>query len=274
MAKLSISRAWDDSKAAMRRDGRLIGSVALALILFPQAVFATIAPPPELSGVETPGWAPLVMLIVALVGLAGQIAIARLAIGPAASVGEAIGHGVRRAPVVFAAVLMFGLALIVLMIPLALVLIGPERLKALSEGSRDPAVVRAILPILLAIIAIAVRFQLTVPVAAMEAAGPIRMLRRSWDLTRGHYWRLLGFLLLVLATALIIQLASQIVGGVVGRLLFGNLDPFSAGALLVALIAAAAQTALSILVTLMLAHIYVQSANPPHGDVSVPSSGT
>ena len=35
------------------------------------------------------------------------------------------------------------------------------------------------------------------------------MLKRSWDLTRGSYWRLLGFLIVVLVAALIIQLRSR-----------------------------------------------------------------
>ena len=107
--------------------------------------------------------------------------------------------------------------------------------------------------ILVLIIAIAVRFQLTVPVAAMEPAGPVRMLRRSWDLTRGSYWRLLGFLLIVLIVALVIQLVAQLLGGVLGRLMFGDISPWSAGALVVAL-------------------IYLQKAAPSHEEVSVPSS--
>lgn len=273
MAKLSISKAWEDSKAVLARDSKLIGAVALALILFPQAVAGTIAPPPELSGVEPPGWLGLFTLVVAFVGLVGQVAIVRLAIGPPASVAEAIAHGARRAPIVLLAVILFGFLLVLMMVPLALVLIGPEGLEAVSKGTRDPQILRSLSPILLLIIAIAVRFQLTVPVAAMESAGPIRMLRRSWDLTRNSYWRLLAFLLIVLATALIIQLVAQMIGGILGRVVFGDIDPWSAGALAVALIAGAAQAALSVVVTLMLAQIYIQKAAPAHDDVSVPSSG-
>lgn len=273
MAKLSISKAWEDSKATLTRDGKLIGAVALALILFPQAVAGTMAPPPELSGVEQSDWQGLFMLVVAVIGLVGQVAIVRLAIGPAASVAEAITHGARRAPIVFLGMMLLGLALILLMIPVALVLIGPGGLKALSQGSRDPQILRSLSPILLLVIAIAVRFQLTVPVAAMESVGPIRILRRSWDLTRGSYWRLLAFLLVALATTLFILVVAQLVGGVLGRVLFGDLLPWSAGALIVSLIVGAAQSALSVVVTLMLAQIYVQKAAPAHDDVSVPSSG-
>ncbi len=273
MAKLSISKAWEDSKAVLARDSKLIGAVALALILFPQAVAGTAAPPPELSGVEPPNWIGLFMLAVAFIGLVGQVAIVRLSIGPPASVAESIAHGARRAPLILLAVILFGFLLVLLMVPLVLLLIGPEGLDAVSKGSRDPQVLRSLSPILLLIIAIAVRFQLTVPVAAMEPAGPVRMLRRSWDLTRGSYWRLLAFLLIVLAIALIIQLVAQMVGGVLGRVVFGDIQPWSAGALAVALIAGAAQAALSVVITVMLAHIYVQKSAPAHDEVSVPSSG-
>ena len=37
-AKLSLSRAWDETRDVLRRDGRLIAIVALAMLVFPGTV--------------------------------------------------------------------------------------------------------------------------------------------------------------------------------------------------------------------------------------------
>src|SRR5688572_2420994 len=96
MSSLSIGKAWDEARHILARDGRLLTSISLALILVPQALAGVIAPPPNLSGIEPPGWMPLITILVLVAGIIGQIAIVRLALGPTASVGEAINHGVRR----------------------------------------------------------------------------------------------------------------------------------------------------------------------------------
>jgi hypothetical protein len=48
-------------------------------------------------------------------------------------------------------------------------------------------------------------------VIAIEGLGPFRAIRRSWQLTRGLFWRLLGINLLA---SVIISLASSTVGTV------------------------------------------------------------
>jgi hypothetical protein len=40
MSKLSLSHAWEETKAILARDGNLLGTVALALVVLPQAVYA------------------------------------------------------------------------------------------------------------------------------------------------------------------------------------------------------------------------------------------
>ena len=40
MGSLSISAAWDESRVILARDGKLLATLALALIVFPEAVLA------------------------------------------------------------------------------------------------------------------------------------------------------------------------------------------------------------------------------------------
>lgn len=268
MSTLSISTAWDESKAIAARDGRLIAAVALALVLLPQAIFGVIVPPPAMSGEEAPSWATGLSLVVAVIGIVGQIAIIKLALGPATSVGESIMHGFKRVLPAFAALCLFVLPLAVILVGLLIAIGGTSAVESLGSGTPQPGVAGVILLFVAFIILISIRFQMVVPVATAETSNPIQILRRSWDLTRGHYWRLLGFLLIALVFAVVLLLFAQIVGGILGRIAFGDTKPFTIGALVVALISAAAQAAFTCLVGVMLARIYVQLSG------RVPKSGT
>ena len=44
MAKLSISRAWDESRGVLGRDGALLATVAVALLVLPGIVSDLVSP--------------------------------------------------------------------------------------------------------------------------------------------------------------------------------------------------------------------------------------
>lgn len=272
MAELSISRAWDEAKAVADRDGRLIANVALALVLLPEVVAGVLAPPANLAGVQPPAWTPLVAIAVAILRIVALIAIIRLVLGPATSVGEAIGHGLRRLLPGFAAILLLGIPLLLILSLLLALFGGSDVIAVLQSGKPDPQVGKAILLFMLIAILVSVRFQMVMPVTTAERAGPIAILQRSWELTAGHFWRLLGFFGLLLFSVAVVLLAAQLVGGIVGRALFGELRPLSLGALLVALITGVVQSGFVVLTATMLARIYVQLSG--RSQVSVPKSGT
>jgi hypothetical protein len=264
MAKLSISRAWEESQRVLVHDGRLLASVGLALILLPQVIEAVVAPPPGLSGEQPPSWVPILSLIVAIAGLVGQIAIIRLALGPTTSVGDAISHGVRRFLPGIGAIILFGLPLAFVMALLFGALAGPAAVTTMRGGTIDPAAGRVILLLMVLLLLISARFLLIMPVTTAERGGPIHILRRSWELGRGHYLRLLGFLLAIIVTALIVFIAVQFLGGILARSLFGDAKPLSVSALIIALISGVVQTAFVVVVSTLLARIYAQVASRTH----------
>ncbi|MFP5328711.1 MAG: hypothetical protein ACLGHC_01040 [Alphaproteobacteria bacterium] len=274
MAGLSISRAWEETKAKLASDGRLMTIVAAALLLLPQALVSTLTPPEQLSGVAPAGALTLLALVAALVGLVGQIAIIRLALVESTSVGEAIGHGVRRFLPAFLAALLLIVAICIVLIPI-LLLFGATA--ALTEG--DPSrmtgtvLIAAVLIIVLAVL-VAPRFLMMMPVATAEQGGPVHILKRSWTLGGGHYFRLLAFMLLVLVAAVVIVFATEFVFGSVLKIAFGNLEPMSLGALLYGLLFGAFQAGFGMVMSVMLARIYVQLSGQGGLDVSVPKSGT
>ena len=271
MPQLSISKAWEESRAIFTRDGGLLTAVALALLVLPATVAGLVSPP----NAGTATYAGRVISIIAgCIGLAGQLAIVRLAIGPSTTVGQAIQHGVRRFLPTFGAVLMLVLTFALIVIPLMMLLLWLRLVGMPVEGQQPPPSF-AVFSVAVALLALflSIKFSLLVPVSVAEQPGPIMMIKRSWRLTSGHYWRLLGFMILVVVAAVIVLLAAQFVGLFAARLIAGTIAPLSLAALIFALIEAIASAAMTILFALMLSRIYLQLAGRDEVHASVPSSG-
>jgi hypothetical protein len=273
MADLSISRAWDETKAIFARDGRLLAAVALALVVLPMVIVGLVVPSDPAEG----GWySGLVQTAAALISLIGQLALIRLAIGPATTVGAAISHGIRRFPALFGASLLLVLLIILLLIPIVLILgaTGSVDLADPARMTAGPATTAIVVVLGAAAVALSVKFLMTTPVASAEAAGPIAILKRSWSLTNGHYWKLLGFLLLLLVVAVVLMSAMGAIGGILGAIISPDLEVFSLGALVLALFVGAAQGIFTVLTAVMVARVYLQLSGREPADVSVPKSGT
>lgn len=273
MAGLSISQAWDETKGHIATDGKLMMAVALALILLPQTIVALVGPPEMLSGVKPAGWFNLLVLVASLATFVGQLAIARLAIGPATNVGDSIAHGAKRLLPLLGVILLLGLALFAIAIPLVLLIAGAGALDAATTGAPSGALGIAVLLLLILAIFIGARFLLIIPVAAAEPGGPIHIFKRSWALSSGHYAKLVGFIILLLIVVVILSLAVQFGGGTLIQLFF-DISPFSVGALLYGLLFGALQAAYAVGITVLLARMYLQLVGRNSIDVTVPKSGT
>jgi hypothetical protein len=126
------------------------------------------------------------------------------------------------------------------------------------------------------LIALAIGFavvQLAIPVAATEQGGPIRLLSRSWQLSRGSYLRLLGFAILVFVSVGIVGLAVGSVGGSLIRIALGPPNAGTLSALLIGLIGGLVQAAFTVVSAVMLARIYVQLAGRGETESGVPITG-
>ena len=179
MSKFSISTAWEESKGLLARDGRLFASVALALIVLP-AVIAGVIDPRGPGEVDAPRWFDLVVLVISLISMGGQLALIRLALGPSVTVAGAVSHGLGRLLPYIVALVILGLAAIVLSIPfgMAAIAMGLNIEQGTIESLSGPEALLLFAMVLLCLF-IALRLLMTMQVASAERVGPFEILKRS-----------------------------------------------------------------------------------------------
>jgi hypothetical protein len=147
IVKLSLSSAWNEAKAVIASESRLLASVALAFFVLPGIVlWATV---PETAPDELPPPGPWVAVLIAilLVSLVGQVAIARMAMPPHISVGEAVQRGLRR-------LLPFFLAFLLWVVPMVIIGAILYSFAALNPAS-SPGIALAALILLCALTVLA-----------------------------------------------------------------------------------------------------------------------
>jgi hypothetical protein len=266
MPKLSLSRAWEETTAVLAHDGRLFLAVGLALFVLPGLIVGVVIPPARAGEFPAPGLWLALALVAIIVWLVGQLAVIWLAIRPQVAVGEAIVHGVRR-------LVPYVIAVLVWLIPILVV--GSALSAFLKMNERHPPLIAAIALIALTIFGafLAVRLVLSSAVASAEHGGPFAILRRSWELSRGNWWRLFVFVLLFWIGALCLVWAVGSVAGVLARMVFADIGPLSVGGLLIGIVSQLLSSALSIVFFVMLARLYVQRAGADPAQASVPKSG-
>lgn len=262
MPALSITDAWNETSAFMAREGRLVLPVGFMLIALPGAIIQVATPTAQPNELPEPGlWLALVPF--ALVAtLVGNLAISVLALKPGMSVGEAIQQGARRFLPVLGAALLIGLASMLAMAPVVVV----AALAAAALGA--PAL--AAIPVLLVVpllVFLWTRLLLANPIGAVESGGPVAILKRSWELTAGRFWRLFGFLILLLVVAMVASGAVAAVGGTLITLSFGPPRPDSLSFYLVLILSTLVQAVLASVFAVMVARIYAQLAPPERSPV-------
>ena len=264
--KLSLSRAWEETTGVLARDGRLFIAVALALFVLP-GLIVNVSMPDMVPGQLPPGgpWVA-VGVIALLVSLVGQLATIRLAMEPHVAVGEAIMHGLRR-------LLPYVAAMLLWLVPLLLV--GSVLYAVLEMNAAHPPIAVSLALIVLCIVLgfVAVRMILASAVASAEDDGPLKILRRSWELSKGNWWRLFGFLLLFGVGALCLIYAVDSVVGLIVRMTLEDTGPRSIGGLLISIVSQLVSALLSVVLFVMIARIYAQR-HAGGAQASVPSSGT
>lgn len=265
--KISISRAWEETKAVIAREGRLLTAVALALLVLPGIVISTVGPAERpVADLERGGPWMLVTLVGLVISLAGQLAVIRLAMAPHVSVGEAISHGFRRLLPYLGSVLIWMLPII------AVLSVAFMTGEDASVGTKAAVGLLGLVAIIV-LMFISVRLLLSSSVATAEEGGSLAILRRSWHLTAGNWWRLFAFLILFVIGAGALLVAVSSIAALIGKTLLGGIEPMTVGGLFAAIISQLVSAMISIVFFVMLARMYVQVAQREDVQACAPSSG-
>lgn len=267
--KLSIGKAWDETSAFLGREARLLAPVALALFASPTVLAQWAYPGGNSAG--GPGW---LMIPVLLAVLVGQMTIVLLVNGWPGSIGEALGKALRRLPVLVGALMIVFLPIaIVATLVLGATLVGAGITDSAGLTPAALAKLPGFLWLMFAIVVLflylGVRMFPVSAIAASESVGPIALLKRSWRLTRGVFWRVLALVLLLGVVGLILSSAVTTVVGSVATLATGDPQPFNTSAMIVALASGLIGALVSTVSAAMAGRVYAQLAAP---DASVPSS--
>lgn len=259
MASLSVGTAWNETTAFVKREGGLLFPIALALIALPSILIQWLTPtaaPGESPPLGLWTWLFLPAMVVTLLG---SLAIVILALRRETLVGAALATAGRRLLPLFGTLILLVLMMVAIVIPLAIIgaLVGGTA-QPVTPGS--PAVTLTVIFAMVAILLLSIRFLLVNQVAAATDLGPIAILKRSWALTRGHFWKLFGLLVLVGIVLLVLALAVTAVGGILVTLLTGSTQPGSLGTFLVLVLLGLLNGIFTVYLLVLLTRVYEQLA--------------
>jgi hypothetical protein len=255
---VSIGTAWSETAAFVAREKRLLAPLVLALIVVPTTLAQLIQPANPLAAANGVAAWMAAALLALLIGLVGQMAISRLALGADRSLGATIALALRRLPATLGAFILFFLALSLLLIPLIVLL---SLASGAAPGQQPGGGVDALL--LLIIIASVPRILLAPALAMREPLGPLGLARAAWMATRGHDWRLLSFFLLFFVASLVFALAASSVIGSIATLALGPPEPLSVSRLVIALAGGVVQGVVATLYAAMIGRLLVQLPSGP-----------
>lgn len=251
MTRLSIGRAWDETKAVLGSELRLLLPVVLTFGVLPGTLLGTVMPTPPTGGQGS----PLLLaglILVAFLTYWGVVAVQRIAIRSGEQVGEAVRRSALPTLKVLTATILISIPLAILLTPfIPALLAGDEAAKASAA--------LAILGVLILLLLPLSRALLAFPVAAVEGRGVLAMLARSWRLTRGNSFKLFGLSLVFLLLLGLATWAATAAVGTVVLLIAGQPEPLSVSALALSLGSQLAQAAIALPFSVLLARLYRQA---------------
>jgi hypothetical protein len=267
MAKLSISTAWNEAAAFVKQQPGTLFLIAFGLMVLPGMILqfllpqwmpaasmstGTGAPPDPARMMAVLPWFFLAIIPLFLLSIWGHLTINMLVLRRESVIGDAFGHAARRLLPLLGAILLLTIAACILALPVVWIFVTGAR------GSHVGWGILLSFILLLAFIAFWTRLALVAPVAAAEQGGPIEIIRRSWGLTRGNFWRLLGFLILLGIVFFVVAMVVGAIGGILVALVAGPPLPGSGSGLALALLTGIVQTVWMMYLVTALARIYAQ----------------
>lgn len=225
---VKMSAIWDRAAEVLRGRGGMMAGIA-ALLLFVPAVVQNGLGAYAGTGAGAAGLGALVGLAVFAINLWGNLSLVAAASDPAVDRPAALGIAGRRLPLAIGLSLLVLLLFFVLSIPPILMVASRVGLAALASSGTvrvtpPQGLVVAVLAYFMVLAAfglwLTARLALFAPVLVNERRG-IGSFARSFELTRGLGWQIVGVIVLFGVLLLVAVSAAQAVTAIVARLLLG-----------------------------------------------------
>lgn len=227
-----LSNVWDSTTEVLSGRGGMLAGIAALAIVVPSVVSNGIGLFLTRQGATPSVGTAAITALVALVALGftiwGQLAITAAATDPAVMRHDAFSIGLRRLPAAIGVYLLLIALFVVLLLPILIAVAtsgvdfaqpAPRIAEGVSAGARAFIALYSIALVVVGIW-LGARLFLLNPVIVNERAGP-RAPLRSFALTRGLVWRIIGFTLLAGIVGVVAILAAQLIAGLVFRLMLG-----------------------------------------------------
>ncbi|MBV9881446.1 MAG: hypothetical protein JO276_00380 [Sphingomonadaceae bacterium] len=249
----SYNAVWEDTVKLLRQHAPLLAAVAGVFMFLPALLFAVLMPPPQPQGDDPARMFELIMafyrqaapwfLVQGLFSIVGTLAMLRLVFAPGRTVGDALVQALKLTPFYILLSILFGLAVgiagMLILVPAAL--IGP---------------IAVLLVILLLFAPILYLIGRIAPVPAVMVAenrrNPIDAIRRTFALTAGHGWAIIGLIVVIAVVAVVAVGMADTLAGLVFILAAGQ----EIGKLLASVVASALNAAFATLLVMLYAAIY------------------
>jgi len=259
---VTMSSVWDRTTEFLSDNLGAVTPLALG------AIFVPISIQGSLAGVANAAQGAIavqaISLLLSLVSYWAKLAIIALAIDPAVNRAAATRIATARLPVAILLGLIVFALLVVVILPVivALAAAGFDFQGALSHKTMTlPPAVSGFAALYLLVAGVflfwlAARLVLLGPVIVNERRG-IGAFARSFALTRGLTWRIIGVILLFAIVVSVSTLAAKLVFGSIFALMFGRDGGVSLATVLTSILVAGVATSFTVLATAFTAKLYL-----------------
>jgi hypothetical protein len=266
MTKVKMGDVWDRTTQVLSGRAGALVSIAVVTLFLPlvaMLLVALILPP---TAPSTAIVTLVLLLAVAAIGVLGALAMLALASDPATSLGDAWGQarqrllpalGVSAVLVAVAVIALLPVMVVVWQAKIDMASLAGTGARAIATGTKSFLTIYYIAYLLLLFWTFA-RLAPLNAVVLHERLG-LGAIRRSFALTRGHTWRLIGVILLYAVVLAIVRLAVQSVVGVIFRLILGP-QQIPAAVLVAGIAGAMVTTAFTVIAVTFTAQLYVALA--------------
>lgn len=258
--KISMDGVWDRTRTGMDVHRRALTAIGVLALFAPLAIEGVLAPlqtqGPALAGVV------LVLSIACSIAILwGYAAIVALMVRGEASAADARRTATRRllALIGIALVALIGVGLLMLPIWIAAGAAGISMSGAGAAGAISPGLVAFVMLysvlLVVALIWLGSRLALVYPVAVEERRG-LNAFARSWRLTRGIAWKIIGLTAMFTVVLLVSITAARFVFGTIFALVAGGDGAITLASALTAIVVAIVTAVWSVVAIAFAAELY------------------